>query len=390
MLLEIAWLTLAAIHFGVPLTYYAYLKSYLDKPWNLKIDDGYAPTVSIVIPTYDEEAFIESRLDNILEQGYPSERLEIIVVDSASSDRTVELARSWGREHPDAKLRILEEPERRGKTSALNTALQHANGEVVVLADADSFWEKNALKEAVKYFAEPKVGAVTCLKMPIQRGEAKRQTLAVESTYRSFYNKVRVAESKIHSTPIFHGELAAFRKRTLLKIGGFKQGIGADDSHAATLIALENYRAIMAPEIIAYELTPRSLKSYIAWKARRAIHLVQSFWLTVKEIRRAPIGFRRILLTEAFLHLVNPWLLLVASLLFIAFIMVSEFLLLKIVALLTLTFALTIKRIRRVLTTWVIDQLVLIYACLKGLRSKEVPWTKIEEVRGPSACNLTC
>ena len=85
----------------------------------------------------------------------------------------------------------------------------------------------------MSWFSDPIVGAVACLKIPASKG-----LMSVEEGYREFYNVVRLAESKKHSIPVFHGELAAFRRSLLESVGEFPTNIGADDSHIAAKIAL--------------------------------------------------------------------------------------------------------------------------------------------------------
>jgi len=171
-------------------------------------------------------------------------------VDSASTDGTPHAVRKWAAAHPDLALTLVEEAERRGKAHALNTALRHATGEVVVITDADAHWPaRDTLANAVKWLADPTVGAVSCVKRPA--GPA-----GVEDSYREFYNVLRVAESKAWATPIFHGELAAFKRELLERLGGFPTDIGADDSHTATKIAMMGYRAITPPTSYASRQCP--------------------------------------------------------------------------------------------------------------------------------------
>jgi biofilm PGA synthesis N-glycosyltransferase PgaC len=228
-------LALVFIHFSVPLVYYYYLKSrWLKKPWDIKKDPSYRPRVAIIVPTYNEAGLIESKLDNIFEQDYPKDLMSIIVVDPASTDGTVDIVERYRNRHPDARLMIVREDVRRGKAYALSNALKHVDGEIIVITDADSRWaSKDVLSKTVSWLSDPNVGAVTCVKKPEKKGP-----LDIEAGYRDFYNIVRVGESKKWSTPIFHGELAAYKKDLLIDIGGFPLEIGADDSHSATLIAL--------------------------------------------------------------------------------------------------------------------------------------------------------
>ncbi len=110
-------IALGAAHFGTPLAYYATARRWLKTPWRIKPYPAYAPAVTVAIPTYNEARHIEEKLENVYRQVYPRDRLEIIVVDSASTDGTTEKARRWAAAHPDADVKVVEEPQRRGKAS---------------------------------------------------------------------------------------------------------------------------------------------------------------------------------------------------------------------------------------------------------------------------------
>ena len=365
MLIELLALTLASIHFGTPLLYYYHLKRrYLNKPWNIKTDENYKPKVTIIVPTYNEAKLIEKKLDNIHEQEYPKDKLEVIVVDSASTDGTPELVKKWIEKHADLNLKLIVENERKGKAFALNNALRHATGEIVIMTDVDSLWPSNALSKTLKWFADQTTGAVSCLKKPI--GPKVKE---VEENYRHYYNVLRVAESKAFSTPIFHGELAAFRRNLLEKIGGFPTDIGADDSHTATKIALMGYRTIIPENIWVEELVPN--KGYFSWRIRRAQHLIQHFAKTLKEIRRASIEFRKILVAETFLHLANPYLLL-ASIILLIVGTLATYSLMALGVLVLGVVLLTVKQFR----TWIFQQLHLVLASIRNLWTKEIAWDK--------------
>jgi cellulose synthase/poly-beta-1,6-N-acetylglucosamine synthase-like glycosyltransferase len=384
MALDLLAFAFGLVHFSVPLVYYGYLKRCLRRPWNVKVDGGYQPRVTVIVPTYNEASLIVDRLENLKGQDYLLEKIEVVVVDSGSTDGTASIAKSWGARNPDVKVAVVEEPVRMGKTHALNTALKCASSDVVVLADADSLWARDALREALKYFSDPSVGAVTAVKEPVKGSGNPGMNSKMESTYRLFYNDVRVGESRVHSTPVFHGELAAFRRDLLFEVGGFPSDVGADDSHAATLIALRGHRAIAAPEVRVYELSPNSWNGYAAWRGRRAKHLVQHFSRSSKKLFGAPKGFRSVLAVESFLHLVNPWLLLVAFTSFVMSIAIEGFSLLNMLVMLVILAALLVGRVREALLTWVVSQVVLVYSAVAGVRSKELTWKKIEDLRKSS------
>jgi len=361
-ILEVIIIILCTIHFAAPLTYYVYMKTFLKKPWNVKLDSNYKPKVTVILPTYNEKEIIEKKLKNFQSQDYPHDLIETIVIDSASTNGTPENIEKWVKKHKDLKIILIREKERKGKAHALNNALKHAAGEIVIIADADAMWPNNAITEAVKWLADPTIGAVSCLKKPEQKGPAE-----IEQGYRKYYNTLRISESKAWSTPIFHGELAAYRKELLDEIGGFPEHIGADDSHSAVKIALLGYRTITPETLWCTEAVPR--KGYHLWRIRRAQHLIQHF-LKTRTNNKIPKKFKTILHMETFLHVVNPWLLLfIAVLLPVCAIKgstLSKIFLVSGVALLM------VKSYR----TWITQQMHLITASVRNLKTKEIVWRK--------------
>ena len=358
-------LALAITHFTVPLAYYFYLKRFFKGSFEPMHRGGDKPLISIVIPTYNEAGLIREKLDNIYEQSYPREKIEVVIMDSGSSDGTAEIAEEWARAHRDINLRIIREPLRRGKAYALNEALKHVSGEIIVITDADSKWvNRDALERVVAYMSDPGIGALSCVKIP-----EKRNSPVVESVYRDFYNIVRVAESRVYSTPVFHGELAAFKKSVLREIGGFPTDIGSDDSHTATLVAVRGLRAVVAEDIICSESIPRV--NYFLWRIRRAQHLIQHFAKSLKLLRRAPERFRFVLGAEIYLHLFNPWILFSATVLLVVLSLRGYAL-----AMITLILGLLLL-VYKPYRTWVATQLFLVIAAIRNLWSREIVWEKI-------------
>ncbi len=356
---------LLSIHFGIPVAYYAMLRRFVKRRVAPHEVISY-PKIAIVIPTYNEAGLIEWKLDDVYKQDYPRDKMEVIIVDSASIDGTIDRAFEWHYRHPDLRLRIIQEPIRRGKAHALNAALKMLENDVdiIVITDVDSKWlDSNTLKKAVAYLLNPSIGAVSCVKSPI--GESK----GVEGVYRDFYNVLRIAESNAYSTPIFHGEFAAFKRELLEAIGGFPTDIGADDSHAATKVALMGYRAIVTDDIVCEELLP--IKSYIQWRVRRAQHLIQHFIKSLRLLRKAPREFKPILLIEAYLHVFNPWILLGGLASYLASIALNPCLIMTIPLIIGLAF-LSYPPFR----TWVVMQFILMIASLRNLRTRELSWRK--------------
>lgn len=376
--LELAMMLLGIVHFGLPLSYYFYIRKKLNQPWNLNIDRDYQPKLTVIVPTYNEEGFIEAKLSDIVRQDYPKEKMEIIVVDSASTDATADLAETWKARHLNYNIKLLKETDRMGKARALNLALRHAEGEIVAITDADAFLGQHSLREAVPFFSDLTVAAVTGIIQPDRRENRENEnTEGYESIYRGYHNVIRIAESKIHSTPIFNGQLMFFRKDCLLKLGGFSLDVGADDSYTATRIALAGCRAIAVPEAVVYEPMPKSMQSYTTMKARRALHLVQTFRKILNKRSEAPRRYKSVLAVETFFHLINPWLLLACGAIFSLSLVVDGLTLLKLAAAIMILGIILVRRVRESLFTWIANQLILAYSILRSFRSRELRWKKI-------------
>lgn len=369
--LVILAMALGFTHFSVPIAYYWYLKRrWLNNPWNIKIDHDYKPKIAIIIPTYMEADLIEKKLENIYEQDYPKNRIKVVVVDSASTDGTPEKVKHWSKLHQDLELELLLEPVRRGMVPALNYALRNVSddAEIVVFTDVDAFLPKDALRHVVKYFTDDRVGAVTLSVHPLN--EAKEHE--PEEVYRSYYNVVRVGESKIHSTPIHNGAFVAFRKRLLDSIGGLPTYTGNNDSTPASLIAFMGYRAIQVDYVAVHEPVRGS---YFKRKIRRAQHLILHFINTKRYAKKLGIyrktGFDKIWRIEAFLHLVNPWLLLVALILLLASLSMKSF-----TAFILLLLGTTLTLAHNSFRTWILNQLFLVTAFVRNLWTKEIAWSR--------------
>lgn len=377
-MIDLIALFLGLIHFSAPLIYYFYLKRHLTDPWNLSVDLTYKPNLSLLVPTYLEAQLIGDKLDDLMRQDYPRDLMEVVVVDSASGDGTAEEVREWMKVPSGCRVKLVEEGMRRGKAHALNYGLKWVDeaAEVVVITDVDCLWERRALAEVVKYFSDATVGAVTCVKIPKTEGSA---TVGIEDTYREYYTKVRVAESKIHSTVVFHGELAAFRREALEKVGGFPLDVGADDSHTASLIAMQGFRSICVPEARVTELVPQSWKAYLQWRTRRAQHLIQHF-TAILRMARTPEKLARVLAIEAFLHLFNPWLLLTAFVATLSSLMIEQLTQVNTVVIAVFALILLFPTLRRPFITWITEQVTLAYAQARNLVvGKEIIWRKVSK-----------
>jgi cellulose synthase/poly-beta-1,6-N-acetylglucosamine synthase-like glycosyltransferase len=367
MLVEAIAATLATVHFTVPLVYHGYMKTCLDRSWNIELDAGYKPEVTVIIPTYNEAQMIEKKLENLLLQDYPRDLLRIVVVDS-SDDRTADIVEDWSTNNRHMNLELIREKERRGKLHALNVALKHvsANCAIIVFTDADAFWQPGIVSNAARYLADPSIGAVTaCITY------METQDRLLEKTYRSYYNTIRVGESKIHSTPVHNGPFLAV-KAQLIRNVGLPTFEGSDDSAFGSFIALMGYRAIQADDLVVEE--PMTEKQAFR-RIRRAQHLILNFAMTKSYTKKRGLykksSFDEIWAAEWWLHLANPWLL-TLSIILLAVSVVSHG---SVIALVLLGIG-SLLLVARPYRTWMLQQFYLVTAELRNLWTRDVMWAK--------------
>ena len=231
-------------------------------------DYSWEPTVSVVLPTYNEAEIVESKLASILSWEYPADKLEIVVVDS-SDDETPELVESFfeGRDAPE--LTLIRETERRGLAVALNEAYAAASEEVVVKTDCDSRVATDALREALATLAAPGVGAVTGRNAEVLGGSE------VERGYRDVQARVQTVESHIDSTFIFHGPFSAFLADRIVPIDPDSV---ADDTELALRIRKNGDRVLFDPAIRYKEAAHSGFVQRRGQKDRRAMGLLRLLW----------------------------------------------------------------------------------------------------------------
>lgn len=165
------------------------------------------PTISILIAAHNEVACIERTLDNILALDYNRDKLQVIVVSDGSIDGTDELVRGYA----DFGVVLLRQEPRNGKTAALNTAVAHATGEILVFSDANSLYDRSALKHLAANFSDPTVGYVTG-KLGYRNTDGSLTGDGC-SMYMRYENFIRDCESEVGSLVGVNGGIDAVRRR---------------------------------------------------------------------------------------------------------------------------------------------------------------------------------
>ena len=225
---------------------------------------GRLPSVSIIVPAYNEATMIGTVLKSLLAIDYPN--FEIVVVDDGSSDRTYLHALPYQRRRPDVECRVLAKPNG-GKFDALNHGIAHARGEFVVCIDGDSMVHPQALRHCIARFADPRVGAVAGNVRVANRGSPWSAMQALE--YVAGYGLAKRAQSAAGVVSIVPGPLGAFRKSALAAVQGYDGDSYAEDFDLTVKLLGAGWHAVYEPRAIVFteapERTLELLKQRYRW-----------------------------------------------------------------------------------------------------------------------------
>lgn len=223
-----------------------------------EVEQESTPTVTLLITAYKEEDVIAKKLENTLAIQYPPECLQILVAADESGDRTVDIIRAY----QDRGVELSYSSPRRGKTAAINRAIPLARGEIVVFSDANNFYERNTLKELVRPFLDPTVGAVSGAKT-IAIGDG---TLGEsESLYWRYESFIKQQETRLGSCTGVAGEVFAVRRSLL---GQLPERIINDDFYLAMQVFKHGYRVAYVPTARSVERVSPTAQDEILRRSR--------------------------------------------------------------------------------------------------------------------------
>jgi glycosyltransferase involved in cell wall biosynthesis len=232
----LAWVVYAYVGYGVMLRVLASLRT---KP--VRRGDVY-PRVSVILAVHNGALTVRERLENILEQSYAPERIEIIVADDGSDDGTDRIVRE---QFAARGVRLVRLEQRGGKESAQKAALAATSGEVVVFTDVGTRFDRHGIEKIVRSFADPTVGAVSSEDRLLDSSGAAK---AGEGGYVGYEMRLRRLESRVGSLVGLSGSFFAARREVC---EGFSDRLASDFRTALRAVGL-GLRAVNDHEAIGY------------------------------------------------------------------------------------------------------------------------------------------
>jgi cellulose synthase/poly-beta-1,6-N-acetylglucosamine synthase-like glycosyltransferase len=230
------------------------------------VDCSYQPKVSILVPARNEERVIGRILQRMTELTYPKDKLQVIVIDDASTDKTGTIAEQYSRLYPYMLVVKRDKKEGgRGKASALNAGMKWANGEIILCFDADYYPQKDIVEKLVKEFKDPKIGAVQGRVVVLNEPQnVVTRLVALERI--GGYRVDQEARDILGLITQFGGTVGGFRRTLLESLGGWDENILAEDTDLTFRVYLAGYKVKYVGDAECYEEAVESWRAY--WKQR--------------------------------------------------------------------------------------------------------------------------
>ncbi len=258
------------------------------------------PTVSLLIAAFNEEAIIEEKIKNCLALDYPKEKFQIIFITDGSSDATPLLIAK------NSDVVLLHEDTRGGKMAAIKRALPLIKNEITVFTDANTFLNAVAIKELVKHYQNPKVGAVAGEKR-IMVAESADASAAGEGFYWKYESTLKKWDYELYSNVGAAGELFSIRTAFYPPV---EADTIVDDHMIAMRIAEKGYIIAYEPNAYALETSSANTKEELKRKIRIAAGGIQS----VFRLQKSANPFHNPILTFQYIShrvlrwTITPWL----------------------------------------------------------------------------------
>jgi glycosyltransferase involved in cell wall biosynthesis len=247
------------------------------------------PSISIIIPCRNEEKFIDKCLDSIITQDYPKEKLEILVIDGMSNDKTREIVKGYSKQHRFIKL--LDNSAKIVPT-AMNTGIRDAHGEIIIRMDAHNIYEKDYISKCVRYLQEYAVDNVGGIWVTLPGSNtliAQSIALALSHPFGvgNSYFRIGSKEPKYVDTVPF----GCYKREVFQRIGYFNENLVRNQDIEFNLRLKDaNGKILLVPDIVSYYHARANLKGLFK----------QNFWngywvIYSLKFARIPFSFRHLI-----------------------------------------------------------------------------------------------
>ncbi|WP_303870585.1 glycosyltransferase [Acetobacterium wieringae] len=248
------------------------------------ISPDFTPGVTIIVPCFNEEKWIQRCILSCINQDYPADKLEVIIVDDCSNDRSVEkiheivelLYQEANRYKTKERLQYVVQKENKGKRDALALGAELAQHELLVFVDSDSFLEPFAIRNIVQPFQDPKMGGVAG-RTDVANTFTNELTKMQAVRYYISFRIMKAAEAYFDAVTCLSGPLSCYRKKIVLDNKDewlnqtfFGQKATFGDDRSMTNFVLQHHRTGYQDSAVCSTIVPNQynvfLKQQMRWK----------------------------------------------------------------------------------------------------------------------------
>jgi len=230
-------------------------------------------SISILIPAYNEEDSIAGTIEHVMDLNYPKDKLEVIIINDGSRDKTKEIVQKMMRIYPELKL--LDKPNS-GKARSLNIGINIAKGELIAVVDSDSFPSPDSLRKLTGFFDDEKIGAVTSF-------------VSVRNKDNNFFAKIQSLEYMVlgwarklldfvDSVYVTNGPLSLYRAEYVKKVGGFDPTTVTEDIDITWNLLNHDYKTAMCLDSRVSTITPHKFKVWFRQRSRWGVGGLQAIF----------------------------------------------------------------------------------------------------------------
>lgn len=291
----LAWLFYVAIALGIARAVLMAGLAWFQSRRRRSEPPAFEPRVSVIIPAYNEERVIAGSVARALASDYPA--LQVIVADDGSQDRTSAVAAEGFGADPRVTLLTLRNG---GKAATLNRALAYATGEVIIALDADTQFEPPTIRRLVRWFADPRIGAVAGDARVGNRVNLVTRWQAIE--YITAQNLERRALAGFDAMTVVPGAVGAWRRSAIDSVGGYPEDTLAEDQDLTIAVQRAGWRVTYDPRAVAWTEAPESFRALARQRYRWAFGTLQCLWKHRAILRTGkPSGLALVGLPQAWL-----------------------------------------------------------------------------------------
>lgn len=233
---------------------------------NLPQHTSQGPSVSILVPAYNESDYITVKINSLLNQNYPTELFDIWVLNDGSADNTAEIVQNY----EDPRVHLLDLP-RGGKATALNQGVNASGNDIIVFSDADNEWTPDTLMRLVAPFTLEQVGAVSG-RLTIR--EDTRHLGLGDLIYRKFEAFVRRSETQLGSAVSADGGIFAIRRELYEPI---PQDV-TDDFYISTGAIVKGKDLVFQSSAVAFDDGVEKAENQLRRRIRVTVRGMTSLW----------------------------------------------------------------------------------------------------------------